>query len=60
VLINDEAQHSLWPAGQQAPAGCIEVGFTGGMQECSDDVDQQWKICDLFAKNRQRVCKNQG
>jgi len=42
VLINDEVQYSLWPAGQQAPAGWTEVGFTGGMQECSDYVDQHW------------------
>jgi MbtH protein len=42
VLINDEVQYSLWPAGQQAPAGWTEVGFTGDMQECSDYVDQHW------------------
>ena len=42
VLINDEGQYSLWPAGQVAPAGWNEVGFTGGMQECSDYVDQHW------------------
>lgn len=42
VLINDEAQYSVWPAGQQAPAGWTEVGFTGDMQECSDYVDQHW------------------
>jgi MbtH protein len=42
VLVNDEAQYSVWPAGQAAPAGWNEVGFTGGMQECSDYVDKNW------------------
>lgn len=43
VLINDEAQYSVWPAGQAAPAGWNEVGFMGSMQECSEYVDQHWK-----------------
>lgn len=42
VLINNEAQYSLWPAGQQVPTGWTEVGFMGSMQECSDYVDQHW------------------
>lgn len=43
VLINDEAQYSVWPAGQAAPGGWNEVGFMGSMQECSEYVDQHWK-----------------
>jgi MbtH protein len=42
VLINDEGQYSLWPSAQSAPDGWREVGFTGGMQECSDYVDKNW------------------
>ena len=35
VLINDEGQYSIWPAGQKAPDGWKEVGPTGTKAECS-------------------------
>lgn len=42
VLINEEGQYSLWPAGQKAPAGWNEVGKTGSKAECSAYVDAHW------------------
>jgi MbtH protein len=42
VLVNDEAQHAIWPAFKATPAGWREAGFTGAKAECSDWVDRHW------------------
>lgn len=42
VLINDEGQHSLWPAAQTAPNGWKEVGCEGSKSDCLDYVDRNW------------------
>ena len=42
VVVNDEEQYSLWPAGQEPPAGWRADGFTGSKQECLDHIDAVW------------------
>jgi len=42
ILINDEGQYSIWPAGQKAPDGWKEIGPTGSKAECSAYVDKNW------------------
>lgn len=42
VLINSEAQYSLWPDQKDNPGGWIEAGFKGTKAECSDYVDKHW------------------
>ena len=42
VLINDEGQYSIWPAGQKASDGWKEIGPTGTKAECSAYVDANW------------------
>lgn len=42
VLVNAEGQHSIWPAGQPAPIGWEEVGFSGTKVQCSEYVDKSW------------------
>ena len=42
VLVNEEGQYSIWPAGQQAPDGWKEAGQTGTKAECSAYVDANW------------------
>ena len=42
VLINNEGQYSIWPAGQSAPGGWNEAGFKGSKKECTDFVDVNW------------------
>lgn len=42
VLRNDEDQYSLWPAGQEVPAGWHPVGKEGSKEECVAYVDEVW------------------
>ncbi|SEF37803.1 MbtH protein [Amycolatopsis pretoriensis] len=42
VLLNDEGQYSLWPAGKEVPAGWHPDGTRGTRQECMDHVDEVW------------------
>lgn len=42
VLINEEGQYSIWPAGQKAPPGWKETGPVGSKAECSAYVDANW------------------
>jgi uncharacterized protein YbdZ (MbtH family) len=42
VLVNDEDQHSLWPAFREIPAGWRAVGPRGKRQECLDWIEANW------------------
>ncbi|WP_328744926.1 MbtH family protein [Streptomyces sp. NBC_00285] len=42
VLVNDEGQHSLWPAFAEVPAGWTVAHGPAGRQECLDHVEQNW------------------
>ncbi|WP_272949652.1 MbtH family protein [Kribbella antibiotica] len=42
VLVNDEGQHSLWPAFAEVPAGWTVVFGQADKQACLDYVDQNW------------------
>lgn len=42
VVVNDEEQYSIWPAGRPAPAGWAEAGFSGTEAECVEYVDRVW------------------
>lgn len=42
VLRNDEDQYSLWPLGNDVPAGWQPVGKEGTAEECSAFVDEVW------------------
>lgn len=42
ILINEEGQYSIWPAGQKAPAGWREIGPTGTKADCVAYVDAHW------------------
>ncbi|MBD0669787.1 MbtH family protein [Kitasatospora sp. NPDC091335] len=49
VLVNDEGQHSLWPAFSPVPAGWQQVFGTAGRQDCLDYVERNWQ--DLRPKS---------
>ena len=42
VLVNDEQQHSLWPAFAPAPAGWRQVAGPDTRQACLDYVEKHW------------------
>jgi MbtH protein len=42
VLINDEGQHSLWPAFVDIPAGWQVIHGEAGRQDCLDFVERSW------------------
>jgi MbtH protein len=42
VVVNDEEQHSLWPADRTPPAGWRPLGFRGTHQECLDRIAEVW------------------
>lgn len=42
VLVNDENQHSLWPAPLEVPRGWRQVHGPGERQECLDVIERAW------------------
>ncbi|MEU4445604.1 MbtH family protein [Actinosynnema sp. NPDC050801] len=42
VVVNDEEQHSIWPAVKQVPAGWIPSGFEGSRVECLAHIERVW------------------
>lgn len=42
VLVNDENQHSLWPAFAVVPAGWTVVHGPANRQACVQYVDEHW------------------
>ena len=42
VLVNDEAQHSLWPAFAEVPDGWAPAYGEAGRQECLAYVEENW------------------
>lgn len=42
VLVNDEEQYALWPAGKQTPPGWHDTGVSGPEDECLAHVRAVW------------------
>jgi MbtH protein len=42
VLVNEEDQHSLWPAFAEVPAGWRVAFGVAGRQECLTYVEENW------------------
>ncbi|OPF84597.1 MbtH family protein [Streptomyces antioxidans] len=42
VLVNDEGQHSLWPAFAEIPAGWKSVHGLAPRQQCLDYINEHW------------------
>ena len=59
VVINDEEQHSLWPAFANIPAGWRVVYGEGDRAACLDYIEQNWT--DIRPKSlRDRLATHQG
>ncbi|MFD5107857.1 MbtH family protein [Streptomyces cinereoruber] len=42
VLVNGEAQYSLWPAHLDVPDGWDREGTEGSRQECLERIENVW------------------
>ncbi|GAA2601962.1 MbtH family protein [Streptomyces violaceus] len=42
VVLNDEEQYSIWPAGRELPAGWNAEGTQGTREECLARIDEVW------------------
>ncbi len=42
VVVNDEEQFSIWPAGKENPAGWHDAGKTAGKEECLAWIEEVW------------------
>jgi MbtH protein len=42
VVVNDEEQYSIWPAGRETPAGWRTVGVSGSKQMCLRYIEEVW------------------
>jgi MbtH protein len=42
ILVNEEGQHSLWPAFREIPAGWTAVGLRGNRRECLGWIEANW------------------
>jgi uncharacterized protein YbdZ (MbtH family) len=59
VLINDEEQHSLWPAFADVPTGWRTVFGEASRAECLDYIEQNWT--DIRPKSlRERLVQEAG
>ena len=56
VLVNDEEQHSLWPAFADVPAGWHVVYGEAARTDCLDFIERNWT--DIRPKSlRQRLAQ---
>jgi MbtH protein len=42
VLVNDEKEYSLWPAGESVPTGWREAGLRGSKADCLGWIESVW------------------
>ena len=42
VVLNDEEQYSIWPAGRPIPAGWKGDGTTGTKKDCLAHISRVW------------------
>ncbi len=42
VVINDEEQYSIWPAGRVNALGWHDAGFSGTNQACLEHINKVW------------------
>ena len=42
VVVNDEEQYSIWPAGRENPMGWKDAGRSGTKEECLEYIREVW------------------
>nr|BAV57452.1 MbtH [Streptomyces sp. SANK 60404] len=42
IVVNQEEQYSIWPAGREIPVGWRGIEFSGDRQACLDEISRIW------------------
>lgn len=42
VVVNNEEQYSIWPAGRETPPGWKDAGKSGTKEECLAYIQEVW------------------
>ncbi|MBS0444627.1 MAG: MbtH family NRPS accessory protein [Proteobacteria bacterium] len=42
VVVNEEEQYSIWPAGKEVPAGWSTLGAPAAKEACLADIERLW------------------
>ncbi|MBW0446970.1 MbtH family NRPS accessory protein [bacterium M00.F.Ca.ET.228.01.1.1] len=53
VVVNHEAQYSIWPAWKAKPNGWQAAGFTGNREQCLEFVRKEWTDLRPLSVRRQ-------
>jgi len=60
VVVNDEEQYSIWPAGRELPRGWREVGQEGSKADCLEHIGRVWKDMRPLSLRRSMDKESQG
>ena len=53
VVVNDEEQYSIWPAGRTTPTGWRGDGTVGTKAECLAHIEEMWTDMRPLSLRRQ-------
>ena len=54
VLVNRDAEFSIWPTGREIPVGWMTIGITATRSECLAYIDKLWAPRPLGLRKRER------
>ncbi|GGP84725.1 MbtH family protein [Streptosporangium pseudovulgare] len=55
VVLNDEEQYSVWPAGRELPDGWRAEGFEGTREDCLAHIEKVWTDMRPLSLRRARA-----
>ena len=59
VVVNDEEQYSIWPAGRDNAPGWRDTGVAGDEPHCLAHIEQIWQ--DMRPRSvRERAARTEG
>jgi MbtH protein len=59
VVVNNEEQYSLWPAGREVPAGWRAVGVSGSKEQCLAHIKEVWTDMRPLSLRRRMAERNE-
>jgi MbtH protein len=58
VVVNDEEQYSIWPAGRELPRGWSKAGMSGTREDCLAWIEKVWT--DMRPRTLRRKMEESG